>query len=179
MLKIVLFALLFVSPAFAQDGSAAKALEAAGCGPKDVKFEVKIDKKQHPTAEPETGKALVYVIGDTWNDHVAIHIGTPATRFGIDGSWVGANGYRSYFFFSVEPGHHRLCTNMQAPVERVVKSSAAARSFAAEAGQSYYLRTITPDAGPSGGPTKIVPVDPAEAQVLIAAAVFSSFQLKK
>jgi hypothetical protein len=179
MLKSVLFALLFVSSAFAQDGSAAKALEAAGCGPKDVKFEVKTDKKQHPTAEPQTGKAWVYVIGDTWNDHVAVHIGTPPTRFGIDGAWVGANGYRSYFFFSVEPGDHRLCTNMQAPLEKVVESSTAARSFTAEAGQSYYFRTITPDAGPSGASTKIVPVDPAEAQVLIAVAAFSSFQLKK
>jgi hypothetical protein len=92
---------------------------------------------------------------------------------------VGANGYRSYFFFSVEPGDHRLCANVQAPVEMVVKSSTAARNFTAEAGQAYSFRTITPDAGPSGGPTKIVPLDPAEAQALIAAAVFSSFQWKK
>jgi hypothetical protein len=112
-------------------------------------------------------------------DHVAVHIGTPLTRFGIDGTWVGANGYRSYFFFSVEPDDHRLCKNVQAPIERVVKSSTAATSFTTEAGQSYYFRTITPDAGPSGGPTEIVPIDPAEAQVLIASTAFSSFHLKK
>jgi hypothetical protein len=88
---------------------------------------------------------------------------------------VGANGFRSYFFFSVEPGDHRLCANLQAPVERVVKSSTAATSFAAEAGQSYYFRTVTSAAGT----TKIVPVDPAEAQVQIASTAFSSFQLKK
>ncbi|MGB7281187.1 MAG: hypothetical protein WBE13_02900 [Candidatus Acidiferrum sp.] len=178
MLRTVLLMMLFASPVLAQD-SAASALEAAGCGPNEVHFEVKTDKKQHPTTQPEAGKALVYVIGDTWDDHVAVHIGTPPTRFGIDGTWVGANGYRSYFFFSVEPGDHRLCTNVQAIIERVVKSSTAARSFTAEAGKSYYFRTVTPVAGLSGGPTKLVPVDPAEAQVLIAATAFSTFHLKK
>ena len=178
MLRIVLLTLFFASPLFAQD-SAQNALEAAGCGPNEVHFDVKTDKKQHPTAQPEAGKALVYVIGDAWNDHVAIHIGTPPTRFGVDGTWVGANGYRSYFFFPVDPGDHRLCSNMQSKLQRQVQSSTVARSFTAEAGQSYYFRTVTPVAGPSGGVTKIVPVDPAEAQVLIAAASYSTFQVKK
>jgi hypothetical protein len=131
MIRVIFLLMLFAYPALAQD-SAASALEAAGCGPSDVRFEVKTDKKQHPTAQPETGKALVYVIGDAWDDHVAVHIGTPPTRFGIDGTWVGANGYRSYFFFSVEPGDHYLCTNVQAITEGGVKSSTAARSFTAE-----------------------------------------------
>jgi hypothetical protein len=38
---------------------------------------------------------------------------------------------------------------------------------------------VTPVAGPSGGPTKIVPVDPAEAQVLMAAAAYSTFHVNK
>ncbi len=178
MLRTVLLMMLFAYPVLAQD-STASALEAAGCGPNNVHFEVKTDKKQHPTTQPEARNALVYVIGDTWDDHVAVHIGTPPTRFGIDGTWVGANGYRSYFFFSVDPGDHYLCTNVQAKTERAVKSSAAARSFTAEPGKSYYFRTVTPVAGPSGGPTKLVPVDAAEAQVLIAATAFSSFHLNK
>ena len=178
MLRIVLLTLLFASPLLAQD-SAQNALEAAGCGPNEVHFDVKTDKKQHPTAQPEAGKALVYVIGDAWNDHVAIHIGTPPTRFGVDGTWAGANGYRSYFFFPVDAGDHRLCTNMQSKLQRQVQSSTTARSFTAEAGQSYYFRTVTPVAGPSGGPTKIVPVDPAEAQVLMAAAAYSTFHVNK
>jgi hypothetical protein len=164
---------------FAQDDSAAKAFEAAGCGSNDVKFEVKTDKKQHPTAQPEAGKVLVYVIGDTQGDHASVHIGTAPARFGIDGTWVGANGYRSYFFFSVEPGDHRLCTNLQAPPQRIVKASTTAITFTAEAGKSYYFRTITPEPGSSDGQIEIVPVDPAEAQVLIASAAFSTFQLKK
>jgi hypothetical protein len=178
MLRTALLLILFASPVLAQD-LAANAMQAAGCGPNDVHFEVKTDKKQHPTAEPEPGKALVYVIGDTWGDHVPIHIGNPPTRFGIDGTWVGANGYRSYFFFSVDPGDHRLCTNVQAIIQREIKSSVAAASFTAEVGKSYYFRTVTPVAGPSGGATELVPVDPAEAQLLIAASSFSTFHLKK
>jgi len=179
MLRTALVALLFASPAFAQD-SAANILAAAGCGPNEVHFDVKTNKKQHPTVQPDTGKALVYVIGDSWNDHVAIHIGTPPTRFGVDGTWIGANGYRSYFFFPIEPGDHRLCTNVQSKLNGPIQSSTAATSFTAEAGKTYYFRTRTSDRELSNvAELKLVPVDPAEAHVLIAAAAFSTFHLKK
>jgi len=114
------------------------------------------------------------VIGAAWADCVAIHIGTPPTRFGVDGTWAGANGYRSYFFFPVEPGDHRLCTSAQSKLRSVVNSSTAAISFTAEAGKAYYFRTKNAHAG-----LELVPVDPAEAQVLIAATAFSTFHLKK
>ncbi len=178
MLRTALIALLLASPAFAQD-STADPFTAAGCGPNEIHFDVKTDKKQHPTAQPDTGKALVYVIGTSWNDYVAVHLGTPLTRFGIDGTWVGANGYRSYFFFPVDPGDHRLCTNIQSKFERVVKNFTTATSFTAEAGKVYYFRTKTPKAQTSSQQIKLVPVDPAEAQVLIAATSFSTFRLKK
>jgi len=178
MLRTALIALLFASPAFAQD-STVNPLAAAGCGANEIHFDVKTDKKQHPTVQPDAGKALVYVIGAAWSDYVAVHIGTPPTRFGIDGTWVGANGYRSYFFFPVEPGDHRLCTGVQSKFERVVKSSMAATSFTAEAGKTYYFRTKTPENQISSEQIKLVPVDPAEAQVLIAATAFSTFRLKK
>jgi hypothetical protein len=166
-------------PAFAQD-SAANALASAGCGANEVRFDVKTNKKQHPTAQPDSGKALVHVIGDSWNDHVAVHIGTPPTRFAVDGTWVGANGYRSYFFFPIEPGDHRLCTNVQSRLNGPIQSSTAATSFTAEAGKTYYFRTRTSDREVSNvAELKLVPVDPAEAHVLIAAAAFSTFHLKK
>jgi hypothetical protein len=59
MFRIVLLLMLFAYPVLAQD-SAASALEAAGCGPNDVHFEVKTDKKQHPTAQPEVGLAFTF-----------------------------------------------------------------------------------------------------------------------
>ena len=92
---------------------------------------------------------------------------------------VGANGYRSYFFFPVGPGDHRLCTNVQSKTERVVKSSTAAISFTAEAGKTYYFRTKTPERQDSSEEIKLVPVDPAEAQVLIVSSAFTTFHLKK
>jgi hypothetical protein len=178
MVRTALIALLFASPAFAQDSTASLSA-AAGCGANEIHFDVKTDKKQHPTTQPDAGKALVYVIGAAWSDYAAVHIGTPPTRFGIDGTWVGANGYRSYFYFPVEPGDHRLCTGVQSKFDRVVKSSLAATSFTAEAGKTYYFRTKTPiDAG-SLRTIKLVPVDPAEAQLLLAHTAFSTFHPKK
>ncbi|MGA8307057.1 MAG: hypothetical protein WB723_15385 [Candidatus Acidiferrales bacterium] len=174
----MLLAVLFASPALAQNAPT-DPLMAAGCGANDVRFDVKTDKKQHPTGQPEAGRALVYVIGDSFCDHESFHIGTLPTRFGVDGTWVGANGYRSYFFFLVEPGEHRLCTNMQSKLQRQVKSSTAATSFTAEAGKSYYFKTRTPDRPVANEEVKLVPVDPAEAQVLLANAAFSIFSVKK
>jgi hypothetical protein len=162
MLRTALLLLLFASPAFAQD-PAVSPIAAAGCGGNEVHFDVKTDKKQHPTAQPDAGKALVYVIGAAWSDYVAVHVGT----------------YRSYFFFPVEPGDHRLCTSAQSSFGRVVKSSTAATSFTAEAGKTYYFRTKTPEQPNSNEGIKLVPVDPAEGQVLIASTAFSTFSLKK
>jgi hypothetical protein len=68
---------------------------------------------------------------------------------------------------------------MQSKLQSVVKSSTAARSFTAEAGKSYYFRTKTPDRPVAGEELELVPVDPAEAQVLLAGAAFSTFSLKK
>jgi hypothetical protein len=60
-----------------------------------------------------------------------------------------------------------------------LKASAAATSFSAEAGKTYYVRTKTPVGQNSNEGIKLVPVDPAEARVLIAATAFSTFSLKK
>jgi hypothetical protein len=174
MLKLALLVLVLASPAFAQNTPAAPL--ADGCGANEVHFEVKTDKKQHPTAQPDAGKALVYVVGDTSGDHATAHVGTLPTRFGVDGVWVGANGFRSYFFFPVDPGDHRLCTNLQSKLKGQVNNSTAATSFTVQAGQSYYFRTKTPV---SGYRIQLVPVDPAEAQVLLANASWSTFQVKK
>jgi hypothetical protein len=112
-------------------------------------------------------------------DPGAIHNATPPWRFGVDGEWLGANGYRSYFFFPVEPGDHRLCTEIQSRFEGAVNSSMASTSFTAEAGKTYGFRTRTPNGEGLKAAVKIVLVDPAEAQLLIATAAFSTFNLMK
>ena len=168
----------FVSPVLGQD-SGATAVIASGCGPNEVHFQVKTDKKKHPTAEPDAGKAIVYVFEDSLFDHGAIHNATPPWRFGVDGQWAGANGFRSYLFFPVEPGDHRLCTEIQSRFEGAVNSSMASTSFTAEAGKTYYFRTKTPRGERLKAAVKIVPVDPAEAQLLFATRAFSTFNLMK
>jgi|SRR5580704_4834326 hypothetical protein len=182
MRGIIIAALVLASPllasnVFAQD-DAAKARMAAGCGSNDVMFDVKTDKKQHPTGQPEAGKALVYLFSDEVFDDASVRIGGLTTRFGIDGGWVGATNYKSYFFVQVDPGDHRVCTSWQSIIkERTDKSSAI--SFTAEPGKIYYFRTKTPVNPEPKESVKLVPVDPAEAQLLIAASAFSSFHLKK
>jgi hypothetical protein len=177
MFRTALVTLLFAVPAFAQNSP--PNLQNAGCGANEIQFTVKTDKNQHPTAQPAPDKALVYVIGAAWSDYVAIHVGTPPTRFGIDGTWMGANGYRSYFFFPVEPGDHYLCTSAQSKFTSVTKASAAATSFTAEPGKTYYFRTKTPEGHNDRGNIKLIPVDPAEAQVLIASTAYSTSRQKK
>jgi len=58
MLRTAVIALLFASPAYAQN-STLNPLAVAGCGANEIQFDVKTDKKQHPTAQPDAGKALV------------------------------------------------------------------------------------------------------------------------
>jgi hypothetical protein len=181
MRNIAVVALLLASPliaqaSFAQD-DAAKARMGAGCGPDKVKFDAKTTKKSHPVGQPEAGKVLVYVFGDTDIDNGS-NIGTITTRVGIDGNWVGANKFKSYFFFAAEPGEHRLCTSAQSFAAGRNPYSAAT-TFAADPGRVYYFRTKTPAHVNAGRLVELVPVDPAEAQLLIAASAFSTSQVKK
>ena len=82
MIRTLALMLLLAAPLTAQNDDAAKARIAAGCGADEVRFDVKTDKKQHPTGTAEAGRALVYVFADTASDnaHAAI------------GGWVTAGG---------------------------------------------------------------------------------------
>lgn len=178
-MKTLLAVLLFASPLFAQDQAAA-ARAAAGCGPNEVKFTVKTDKTKHPTAQPEAGKAIVYVFGGQDIDLGGIVIGKGGaiTRWGIDGVWVGAGYRNSYFYFSVDPGDHHLCAGRQS-----YSKALAAFSFTAEAGKAYYFRTTSrlsatrPDY--NSAVKELEPVNPAAAQLLIADSPFTIFQRKE
>jgi hypothetical protein len=106
----------------------------AGCGADDVHFNVTMDKNQHPLAQPESGKALVYIFEDDLTNGAL-----PTTRTGLDGKWIGGNVPGSYLFFPVTPGVHRLCSNWQG-----WPKTGAALDFTAEAGKVYFFRaTIT------------------------------------
>ena len=177
MVRLILVAFLLASaasatPLFPQD-DAATARAAAGCGPEQVNFEVKADKKQHPAPQPEAGQGLVYVFADVpGTNYGGIAVHTVTTRVGLDGTWVGANNNHSYFFFAVSPGDHRLCTNWQSSLASRSKV-AQAITLTAEAGKVYYFRIkmVFPE---NRVIMKLEPLDPAEGQLLVASSSLST-----
>jgi hypothetical protein len=170
-MKTVLIFLLLGSPVLAQDPSTATPA-GAGCGSNDVQFDVVTNRNQHTVAQPEPGKALIYVVED-------IERG-PTMRVGLDGAWVGANKGRSYFFFSVEPGDHHVCTNWQSGVfKKTAMRIGSAITLTAEAGKVYYLRTQVYERSESDRTVKLEPVEAAEGQFLISSSFFSTSHPKK
>ncbi len=71
----------------------------SGCGIKGVTFDVKLDTARLPPAQPEPGKAIVYFIQDDgpWGEHQHYVL-----RLALDGSWVGAYKWNSYFSSSFQ-----------------------------------------------------------------------------
>ncbi len=135
-MKTAVVLMLFAACAFAQDQAAITAAEA-GCGPKDVRFDAKEDATQHPVPQPESGKALVFMVQEFGEVQCK---GCALTKVGVDGNWVGANQGNSYFSFAVDPGEHHLWVNWQSRLEWRSRAFALA-NFTAEADKVYYFRT--------------------------------------
>jgi hypothetical protein len=157
------------------------------CGPDQAKFEVQRQAHSHPTGTPESGRALVYVFGDSELDNTAIHIGGLITRVGLDGAWVGAYEHKSYTYFSVNPGEHRLCTSQQSSLKSRRDNNASAITFTAEEGKVYYFRTQPTPASLArstasqvpNGEVELAAVDPAQAQLMVPKWAYSTSQPKK
>lgn len=177
-MKIFLVALLFAMPPIAQaQDPAAAARAAGGCGPDQTEFDVKVDKTQHEPGQPAPGKALLVVLEEEKFD-AGFKIGAVTTRIGLDGAWMGANHGASFTAFSVDPGDHRVCAQWQSTFKRFSKLAAAA-SVSVEAGQIYYFETRVNERTHDQPAVRIDPVDPAEAQILLASAGQSVSHPKK
>lgn len=177
MLKryIMIFALLLISRfALAQQTDSKSKARAvadaawarAGCGADTIHFSVKMDKNRHTVAEPESGKALVYVFEEDLTGG-----GLPTTRIGVDGKWVGGNVPESYLFFPAAPGVHRLCSNCQG-----WPKLGAAVDFTAEEGKSYFFRVKISSSGNDAFAVEQVPE--AEGHFLIASHGLSTSAVK-
>jgi hypothetical protein len=177
MLKTLFIVLVLAGPAWAQEQTA-EPLPTTSCGPDKVEFDVKTDKKQHPTGQAETGKALVYVFADENRDPNVSYIGGPTVRVGVDGTWMGAARYRSYFFFPVSAGGHRICAWWQSSPVGIQKARVAT-SFSAEAGGVYYFRMVTERREKREPAIRIEPLDSAEGALLIDTSAASTFHAKK
>jgi hypothetical protein len=127
---VFLLAFLLASPALAQDNPMSAASRFA-CGPGNVEFTAAKSKDPRPMAQPEAGKALVYVIA-------VKSLGL--VRVGLDGAWVGAVNDTSSVSFAVDPGEHHLCANWQSRMKDD-PATFAFRSFTAESGKVYYFKT--------------------------------------
>jgi uncharacterized protein DUF2846 len=172
-----LLALMMFLPqlVFAQSQTASPT--AAGCGPAEVKFKVVRDQKNHSAGQPESGKALVYLIQD---DTQFLSVPRPTTRVGIDGTWIGATQSKSYFYVSVEPGEHRVCANWQSFVGSPVAHSSAAIHLTAVAGHTYYfvMRNSFQSQPRSPANIELVSVDDAQGQLLVSESAFSNSRQK-
>src|SRR5271156_3331640 len=134
-MKSALVVVLLTAAAFAQDPAAVTAAKAA-CGPASVRFDARQDTTQHPTPDPDPGKAMVYVVQSLGEIECTSCL---LTKAAVDGAWVGANQGSSYLFFSAEPGEHHICVNWQSRPQ--IRSQALAlANFTAEAGHTYYFR---------------------------------------
>jgi hypothetical protein len=170
-MRTILVLLLLAPPVLPQDHSAPAPVNG-GCGPADAQFGVITNKNQHPVAQPEPGKALVFVVEDIEHG--------PTMRVGIDGAWVGANKGKSYFFFSVDPGDHQVCTNWQSGVfKKTAMRIGSAVTLNVEAGKVYYLRIQVYERSENDRTVKLEPVETAEGQFLISSSFFSTSHGKK
>ena len=124
--KITLFLFLVfafsLTQAFGQDKKAEK-LKA--CGTKDINYKQNTDKKQHPTPDAPSDKALIYVLRPTM---IGFKIGS---KLAVDGEWKGVNRGKTYFYFTVEPGERYFCSESEN--QDYLKLNV-------EAGRTYYLQ---------------------------------------
>jgi hypothetical protein len=108
------------------------------CGDDKIQFDVKTAKNQPAPVPPSAGKSQIVFIEAMDKNLACWSCGTPSSRFGMDGAWVGATKGDSYFFVDVDPGEHHLCADWQSAFGRLKKMVGMA-DFVAEAGKTYYF----------------------------------------
>jgi len=151
---------------------------SAGCGPTDAKFSVKTDKRLHSVAAPNNGSAIVYVIMQEVSDPYAYQLYHMTTRVGLDGTWTGANHGNSYFSFTVSPGSHRMCTDVQSSLPGAAKLNDAL-SLTAVAGETYfYSAELTIPWKEHPASLVLQPLDQSKGMLLLSQSALSTFAAK-
>ncbi len=170
-----LLVLILAASAFAADLTPAAPANSA-CGPSQARFSVKADNRQPLVPQPESGKALIYVVEEY--DRPDNEIVKPTVRVGLDGAWTGANRGASYFFFPVEPGEHHFCADWQSPPEWI-GPKISLTSLTAEPGQTYYLRARVIELNRTTWTLDLEKVNPDEGRWLVESSPLSEYRLKK
>lgn len=186
--KWIVAAVLLASPAFAQNAPSpqgqSKSLGAPGCGPANIQFDVKTEAARQTIPPPSPGKAMIVFLQD---DEQYYPKPRPTTRFGVDGTWVGATHTDSYFFVEIKPGVHHLCASWQGSLFFInTTRPTAATHFTAESGETYYFRAkdmttyeFIGDSSTEHSDVELQSLDGDEAQVLMALFELSTSHPKK
>jgi hypothetical protein len=111
------------------------------CGDDKVQFDVKTQKNSPAPEPPDARKARVVLIEVLDRNMACWSCGTPTSRFGLDGAWVGATQGNSYFTVDVAPGEHHLCTGWQSALPWL-REKVGVAEFTAEAGKTYYFEVL-------------------------------------
>jgi hypothetical protein len=133
VLRNTLFTMLAFA-AFAPTTVSHAATPYDACGKDEVHFKVHTDKKQHLSSTPEAGKAQIVFIETLEGSFMT----PPTARFGIDGTWVGANRGASYFAVSATAGEHHLCARRQSSIKDE-NDNAGAMTLQLQSGSVYYV----------------------------------------
>jgi hypothetical protein len=174
-MKRTIVACLFASCAFAGD----QGVIARACGPEAVTFDVKTGQPLAALPKPDAGKALVFVIQDRRLVSECIKC-TPTVRIGVDGNWMGAQHHDSWLSFSVQPGSHHLCADLQGERGRSAEPKRISlASFTAEAGAVYYFRVRTTNDRLGWTTVDVGAVNSDEAELLVTSYPPSSSQPQK
>lgn len=129
--------------------ASAKTILPDSCGSDSVKFDVKTEKNQPPPAPPADGKAQIVLVGTVPVESALARF--PTIRFGVNGTWVGANKGNSYFTVDVAPGAQNICVSAQGVMPGMAKDLVDMQSINAEAGKVYYFEARFGMIGGNGG----------------------------
>lgn len=102
-----------------------KDLRLKACGTEIVNYSAKTDKTNHPTPDAPADKAMIYVLRPTI---IGLKINS---KLAADGTWMGVNRGKTYFYFPIEAGEHYFCSEMENQDYLALK---------VEAGKTYFLQ---------------------------------------
>jgi hypothetical protein len=159
---------LLALPSICQQGTAA-------CGNPAIKFDVKTADSISTVPQPAAGIALVVFVGKDAGTAMA-----STTRVAIDGNWVGAAHGSSYFYFSVEPGVHHVCTLTKFNQVWAHPVTTAAAHFTAVAGETYFFEAKNyAFADAQQFDVTLTPLDSDEGPIAISNLPASEYREKK
>jgi hypothetical protein len=175
-MKRTVAAIFIASCAFAGDTG----VIARACGPEAVTFDVSADRPKGTLGKPDADKALVYVVQER-RLFGGCNKCNSTVRIGVDGNWIGAQRHDSWLSFSVQPGGHHLCADVQASEksQSAQPKRISLTSFTSETSAVYYFRVRTTLDQDGRATLDVEAINRDEGELLITSYPASSSQRHK